>query len=230
MSATDPAFEIGPDTPQAICPVCGYPLDPQATSGCCPECGLSLDDIIVESDARVTFSTSGPRMLNVVFGLCVIATGLAFHFGYISASTMFVLTVASILALLGGALVWHVRDFSSPHAVHRFWMLADGIIIHTPNGCIIRLPWSALRSAVSSERDPQSGSLAHRLGQLSISNLDLSPPDAHFCTLRFYATMWPTLLCPIRMLVVVIPPERREAFNAKLRQVLRPDAAAAAVA
>lgn len=230
MSVTGSAVDTGETPPHAVCPTCGYALDPQATSGCCPECGLSLADILVETEARVTFPTSAPRLLNVAFGLCAIGAALTFQFGYITAHTAFILTVVTILALLGGALIWHVRQPSSPHDMHRFWMLADGIIIHTPNGCIIRLPWRTLRSAVNSERDPQSGSLAHRLGQLSISNLDLSPPDAHFCTLRFYATMWPTLLCPVKMLIVTIPPDRREVFNTKLRQVLRPDASSAALA
>lgn len=227
---TGPAFDSGEDTPRAVCPACGYTLDPLASSGRCSECGLSPADILVETDARVTFCTSAPQMMNVVFGLCVIATVLAFHFGYISSNTAFVLTVAATLALLAGALVWHVRDFSSPHVMHRFWMMPDEIIIHLPNGCIIRLPWRTLRSAVSSQRDPQSGSLSHRLQQLSPARLDLSPPDAHYCTLRFYSTVWPTLLCPVKMIVVIIPPERREVFNAKLREVLRPDAAPAAPA
>lgn len=208
---------------RAVCPECGYVLDEQATTTACSECGLVLDQIIVESEAWMDAEPKRRQVIAIGSGVLALGVAFGFFYGFISPHSAYLAHAFGLIAILVGGGCWAMFARRSAYRIHRFWMMPDAVLLHSSKGHITRLPWTDLHSAVSSRNHPCSGSFVHRLEQRSISPLDLNPPDAQFCTLRFtpsWNRWW--LHIPAR-LIVRIPPERHGEFNEKLRKVLQPD-------
>lgn len=212
----------GQHPPQTVCPECGYTLDEKATTTRCPECGLVLETIIAHGEARVDVDPRQRQVMAMGYGLLAVATTFGFYYGFVSAHSAFLATVFGMIALLVAGGCWVAFARGTRRDVHRFWMLPDAALLHSSTGRITRLPWTDLYSAVNSEEDPDTGSFGHRLMQRSTARLDLSRPNARFCTLKFqpsWKRWW--FRIPAR-LVVKTSADRRCEFDAKLRQVLEP--------
>jgi hypothetical protein len=168
-----------------------------------------LNEILVQAEASVDLGPLMSQAMALAQGALVVVVTACFYYGVISAHGVFLAMTYGLIALLilGACSFWMARR--SRRDMHQFWMMPDGVILHTPAGRIIRRPWADLCSAVSSDRDPRRETMGRRVLRLFTSPANSAPEDAAYCTLRFRPSCrrCPTQL-PLRVVVLVSPADR----------------------